>query len=70
MLWRSADVAMGRVARLQEFQRCDAIDHLEDHLNSWEALANEHTKEFLQYLALLRSIVPGLVPHDVEYFIP
>ena len=64
-----AAMAMEGVARLQDVQRCDKIDHLQNHLNSLEALLNEHAKELLQCPTLLRHLVLGLIPHELEEFI-
>jgi len=60
---------MGGVARLQEFQRCEKIDQLEDNLNAWESLLNEHAKELLHCPTLLRNLVLGLIPSDIEDYI-
>ena len=49
--------------------RCDTSDQLENHLDSCEALLSDNAKELLQCPTLLRNIVLGLIPHDVEDFI-
>ena len=64
-----AAVAMEGVSRLQEFQRCEKLDHLEDHLNNLESLLNEHAKELLHCPDLFRNLVLGLIPTDMEEFI-
>ena len=59
-------VRYGDQMRLKDWPKCNDIMKLEEHLNGWKACLDEHGAEMYAAPGMLRTMLMGILPEEIE----